>query len=648
MLYSKSFRASPALRSLAVHPGPVPERHLKSLVHPHMTSTTRLAYITGLDGIRAVAVMAVLFYHASLPWALGGFLGVETFFVLSGFLITSLLLAEWQSKNAIDLRNFWLRRARRLLPAVWLLLLALPILAVLLARDTLPRLKEDIPAALFYITNWVYILREVPYFEAFGRPPLLQQLWSLAVEEQFYLLWPLALLLLLRISQNNRSRLFIATLMLCVLSSVWMAALYSPDVDPLRIYYGTDTRAAGFLVGAMLAMIWSPTPGSRPGGSRHFELLGWAGLLALMVLYNQLNEFKPFLYRGGILVTALASALLIVGASTPATGISRLLELPPLRWIGSRSYSIYLWHWPVFMLTRPGFDIQIPEAWTRIGQVALTFLLAELSYRWIETPVRQHGFRASFHTLQSTLRDWSVPQKVGVGAGVISASLLLIWQGTFQQATVSASRAETPAPLALASTQAVQLIATRPVLPISKLQLEPATETTSPPLTSTPSIILPRATLIGDSIMQGAAPMLEDVLGTDVYIDAARKRKMEDVPALVETLAREGHLARVVVIHLGSNRPFEAPVFDQVMETLLAHEVERAIFMNVRRPIGWEYYINQKFAEGVKRWPQAELIDWEALAHGEQGWFIEDQTHLSYAGSKVYVNAIQQKLKEEE
>jgi hypothetical protein len=178
--------------------------------------------------------------------------------------------------------------------------------------------------------------------------------------------------------------------------------------------------------------------------------------------------------------------------------------------------------------------------------------------------------------------------------------------------------------------------------------LEPATETSSPPLISTPSIILPRATLIGDSIMQGAAPMVEDVLGADIYIDAARKRKMEDVPSLVETLAREGHLARVVVIHLGSNRPFEAHVFDQVMETLLAHEVERAIFINVRRPIGWEYYINQKFAEGVKRWPQAELIDWEALAHGEQGWFIEDQTHLSYSGSKAYVNAIQQKLKEEE
>jgi hypothetical protein len=157
---------------------------------------------------------------------------------------------------------------------------------------------------------------------------------------------------------------------------------------------------------------------------------------------------------------------------------------------------------------------------------------------------------------------------------------------------------------------------------------------------------LPQATLIGDSIMQGAAPMIEDVLGKDVYIDAARKRKMEDVPALVKTLSREGHLSPVVVIHLDSNRPFEAPVFDEVMEALLAQHVERAIFINVHRPIGWEYYLNQKFAEGVARWPQAELIDWDSLAHSEQGWFIRDQTHLSYAGSEAYVKAIKARLEE--
>jgi peptidoglycan/LPS O-acetylase OafA/YrhL len=611
-----------------------------------MTSSTRLSYITGLDGIRAIAVMAVLFYHANFPWALGGFLGVETFFVLSGFLITSLLLVEWQSTSQIDLKQFWLRRARRLLPAVWLLLLALPVLAVFFAPDALPRLKEDIPAALIYSTNWVYIVREVPYFEAFGRPPLLQQLWSLAVEEQFYLLWPLILLFLLRISKNNRYQLLTAILIMIALSTAWMAVLYSPDLDPLRVYYGTDTRAAGFLVGALLALLWSPWQVLREARNLIPGALGMAGLLALMILYNKLNEFQPFLYRGGILLTALASALLIVGASTRGTFLNKLLEARSLRWIGSRSYSIYLWHWPVFMLARPGFDLALPTPWIRIGQVALTFVLAELSYRWIETPVRRRGFRESLHATRQTLSRWSVPQKVGVGAGIVLASILLILQGTLRQVTASAPLEENPITQSTSLPSPTRTPATRPEAALLRPTVDSVTQI---PLSSTATPAnLPHATLVGDSIMQGAAPMLEDVLGKDVYIDAARKRKMEDVPALVETLSQEGHLARMVVIHLGSNRPFEGPVFDDVMEALLAHQVERVIFVNVHRPIGWEYYINKKFAEGVARWPEAELIDWDALAHHEQGWFIQDQTHLSYAGSEAYVEQIRQALNEEE
>src|SRR6266540_2208882 len=180
------------------------------------------------------------------------------------------------------------------------------------------------------------------------------------------------------------------------ISSIWMAILYRPDADPLRVYYGTDTRAAGFLVGAMLALISSPVQASHSSSKETLELLGWGGLVTLVILYNQLNEFQPFLYRGGVLITAVSSAFLIIGASSPATLISKLLETRPLRWIGSRSYSIYLWHWPVFMLTRPGVDVQLPELFIRVGQVAMTFGLAELSYRWIESPVRHYGFRASF------------------------------------------------------------------------------------------------------------------------------------------------------------------------------------------------------------------------------------------------------------
>jgi hypothetical protein len=337
--------------------------------------------------------------------------------------------------------------------------------------------------------------------------------------------------------------------------------------------------------------------------------------------------------------------LLIVGAASPITSISRLLENRVLRWIGSRSYSIYLWHWPVFMLTRPGFDLGLPALPVRVGQVAVTFGLAELSYRWIESPVRHRGFRATFGSLQETARGWSLPQRLGVGAGVVSASLLLIWQGAVQP--VNADVALEAAATAQVQGAYVENVVNNMPTTSASISTPPVSSlSTKMPVTytATPQIDLPRVTFIGDSILQGATPMMEDVFGQDVYIDAARKRKLEDVPALVETLYDAGQLSHVVVIHLGSNRPFEAPVFDEVMKTLLAHGAERVIFINVHRPIGWEYYLNQKFAQGVARWSEAELIDWEALAHSEQGWFIKDQTHLSYDGSEAYVNAIQEKL----
>ncbi|HET9587385.1 MAG TPA: acyltransferase family protein [Anaerolineales bacterium] len=610
-----------------------------------MNSSTHLPYIRGLDGIRAIAVLAVLCYHANFPWALGGFLGVETFFVLSGFLITALLLNEWQASGRIDLRNFWLRRARRLLPAVWALLVTLPFLATLFAPDALARLREDVPAALFYITNWVYIFREVPYFEVFGRPPLLQQLWSLAVEEQFYLLWPILLVFLLRRRKSDRSQLIGVIILMIVISSAWMAILYSPEVDPLRVYYGTDTRAAGFLVGALLAIVWTPSEASVSLGRGKLEFLGWSGLITLLILFNYLNEFRPFLYRGGILLTALASATLIVGASSPVTSLSKFLEHRLLRWIGTRSYGIYLWHWPIFMMTRPGMDIHLPAAVVRLGQLAMTFALAELSYRWIETPIRRHGFRSSLRTWQAALKRWPVPRKLGVGAGVLCAGLLLAWQGFLPITTNSPASVISinTTPPEISSQDTVQIAEpASPVAPTIAARNEaPALE---PRPSATPASNLPRVTFIGDSIMQGASPMMEDRLGQDIYIDAARKRRMEDVPDLIDILAEEQHLARTVVIHLGSNRPFEAALLDRVIRSLLAHDVERAIFINVHRPIGWESYLNRQFAEGLARWPQAELIDWDAMAHSRQEWFIEDGTHLSYKGSEAYVSAIQDKL----
>lgn len=612
-------------------------------------TSARLSYIPGLDGIRALAVLAVLCYHAGFGWALGGFLGVETFFVLSGFLITALLLNEWNGSGRIDLRGFWVRRARRLLPAVWLLLSALPLLAFLLARDSLPRLQEDIPAALLYVTNWVYILREVPYFEAFGRPPLLQQLWSLAVEEQFYVFWPLALLLLLRITGKSRALLAGTVLLMAAGSTLWMAFLYSPSEDPLRIYYGTDTRAAGFLIGAALAII-------RPPGGRGFahrpwvdHSLGWAGLSVLLFLFTYLNEFQPALYHGGFLAAAIASVLLIVGASAPGTLLGKLFEHPIPRWIGTRSYSIYLWHWPVLLLTRPGIDVDLPALPMRFAQLAMTFVLAELSYRWVETPIRQRGFRGGLDSILGMFRRRSLAPRLGVGAGLLSVGILIAGHASAQPGplgVVDLAPSLQRGAIAREISPAVAQPAENPARIAASPTFNDIANTTPSPSTDSPPAVDPgpQVTFIGDSIMQGASPLMEKVLGTDIHIDAARKRRMEDVPEVVADLSDAGKLGRIIVIHLGSNRPFDPEVFDRVVETLLAHGVERMIFVNVHRPIGWETYANRQFDEGVARWPQTELVDWDAIAHTRAEWFIEDQTHLSYEGSEAYINAIVEKL----
>ena len=385
----------------------------------------RLSYSPGLDGLRALAVMAVLLYHADLTWIPGGFLGVEVFFVISGYLISALLLAEWRQKGRINLKDFWLRRARRLLPALYVLLVVTLTFAVVFLPGEVAGLRGDVVAALGYVTNWFLIFGQESYFESVGRPSVLQHLWSLAVEEQFYLIWPvvLAVGLGLGATRLRRRRVLTVTLVGAAASAVAMAVLYAPGVDPSRIYYGTDTRATGLLCGAALAFLWSPADKYRPAEARHNRLTfpgrgrfrrrwGWTapllldvvGILALGALiwfFLHLGEFEPLLYRGGFVLVALATVAAIMAVVHPHTHIGpRLLGSAPMRWLGVRSYGIYLWHWPVFMVTRPELDVPfggLPLLALRLG---LTILLADLSYRFVETPIRRGALGRAWKVLR--------------------------------------------------------------------------------------------------------------------------------------------------------------------------------------------------------------------------------------------------------
>lgn len=377
---------------------------------------TRLPDLSAVDGLRALAVGAVCIYHAGLGWLPGGFLGVEMFFVISGYLITSLLVAEYGATGRIDLKAFWVGRARRLLPALFAVLISTVLYALVFLPGEVAGLRAEALASLGYVTNWYLIFADQSYFEAIGRPSLLKHLWSLAIEEQFYLLWPLVLGMLLPVWGPVRRGYRSLALVVAVgaaASTFLMAYLYVPGSDPSRLYYGTDTRATSLLVGAALALIYRPRSQQAAGSGRTLrkvkaragncsvftgafaiETAALAGLGTLAAACVSASEDGSFLYRGGFLVVSAATAALIAGCVASAGHRRRglvvsLLSLPPVRWIGLRSYGIYLWHWPVYMVTRPGVDIPLGGLAAFALRISITLVLAEISYRLIETPIRR-------------------------------------------------------------------------------------------------------------------------------------------------------------------------------------------------------------------------------------------------------------------
>jgi peptidoglycan/LPS O-acetylase OafA/YrhL len=369
-----------------------------SLVEEFMPKPVRTGqrYLPGLDGLRALAVLAVVAYHLNLGWAQGGLLGVGVFFTLSGYLITDLLLNQYDRTGRLQMADFWLRRARRLLPALFVMLTVVVAWVTLLDRSQLPAIRGAVAASVGYVSNWWLIAQHSSYFARFSPPSPLGHLWSLAVEEQFYLIWPWLLWFGLRWfgrrgGTGARPRLAAATLLLAAASAVAMAMFYQPGYDPTRVYDGTDTRAFGLLIGAALAFVW---PSCRlrsdvaDGARRILDGTGIAGLAIIFVLIWRTSEYSAFLYHGGMVLLSVATALVVGAAASPASRVGVALGCRPLRWIGVRSYGIYLWHFPIIVLTTPADGQETLLRGTL--QVAASIAVAAVSWRFIEEPVR-HG-----------------------------------------------------------------------------------------------------------------------------------------------------------------------------------------------------------------------------------------------------------------
>lgn len=630
------------------------------------SGSARLAYLPALDGLRALAVIAVLFYHAAAAWLPGGFLGVEVFFVISGYLITSLLLAEWNANGSIDFKSFWLRRARRLLPAALLLVVTSLGVAAVVLPDELAGLRDDALAAFTYVTNWYLIADNQSYFEAVGRPSLLRHLWSLAVEEQFYLLWPL--LFALGMSRLGKRGLLGLTVAGAVASTLWMAALFQPDFDPSRIYYGTDTRASGLLVGAALAFVWVPGRSQSRFARLPVDLVGAVALVGLVVLGLRLDEFNPFLYRGGLALVAATTAVLIAAAVHPrARLLGRTLGAAPLRWVGLRSYGLYLWHWPVFSLTRPQLDLPLDGLALLALRLAATFFLAELSYRCLELPIRHGAMGRSWHALthaRGRRRWW-----LGVRWASVTTALL-VGSVSLGASVANAQPPATPSYLAVESVNTIDeyIPAPSPVAkatgtPLPSIPVPPAATTATaspvlpaatarpeetPPVSPPPTAPVPRpqatpgtgpgrVTAIGDSVMLGAAEQMQDALGA-LAMDAAIGRQVAAAIEILRAREASGQLGETVVLQLGNNGTFSASQFAEVMKILGPER--RVIFVNVKVPRPWEGPNNAVIAEGVRRYPNAALVDWHSASAGVPGLFWDDGIHLRPKGARLFTELI--------
>ena len=348
-------------------------------------------YVAGLDGIRAIAVLGVIAYHVNLPGASGGMLGVGVFFTLSGYLITDLLLSYWGRHGTLGLGDFWLRRARRLLPALFLMLAAVSVWVALFDANQLAAVRRQVVAAALYVSNWSTIEQNGSYFARFAPPLPLDHLWSLAIEEQFYLVWPFVLFAGIWVFRQ-RSRLALMTLVLALITAWWMAHLHHPGTDPTRAYEGTDTRAFGLLIGAALAMVWPARAldkGLAPSRSRLLDGAGIAGLAGIVALMWGTTTFSGFLYPYGFVLLSVATAALVAAVVNRTSLLGNVLGCAPLRWIGVRSYGIYLWSWPIVVLWGPNqtrFDL--PRA---ALETAVAFVVAALSWRFVEEPIRRGG-----------------------------------------------------------------------------------------------------------------------------------------------------------------------------------------------------------------------------------------------------------------
>ncbi|WP_373130432.1 acyltransferase family protein [Dorea formicigenerans] len=605
-------------------------------------------YITGLDGIRAIAVIMLLAYHLKLALFKSGFLGVTVFFVLSGYLITGILISEVEEEGTIDLKNFWLRRIRRLVPAVMSMAVVIIFVSAVVNRIIFTKGCKDFLASVLGFNNWWQIFNKVSYFEAAGVPSPFTHCWSLAIETQFYLIYPLILLGIYKLVKSReegrakRGLLFAGvTLLLALISVILMIVLFDPQQDASRVYYGTDTRAFSLLFGALLAILWEYQMVPRRLSASVNMVLGSVSFAVLLVMTIAINGSSNFWYRGGQFVGTILTVLVIYTVSGRKTWLSRFLSNPVLKWIGDRSYSIYLWHYPIILLISKGIKA---SWWITLIEIVLSVVLAELSYRFIETPIR-HGIIGEYLNIlrsrpksrQEKKRQVQVARrslKVMAGTFVLTVSLILCMifvpkknaLDTLQKRESKAKETGKMTEEQLAKQKA------------NGSESEDTICTTD--LTDDEILEGLNLLLIGDSIAVDVTDDFYEMFPnsvSDTKIGRITSLGKQVLDSYIDEKKWEGE---GVIFASLSNSPINGEL-EAIREKI---GKDMPLFLTtVRIPHDtFEEESNSKIKKFVEENDHTYLIDWYAASEGHDEYFDADDTHLLSAGAKAYAKCIKE------
>ncbi len=583
-----------------------------------MSAPRGIKYIPAIDGLRAVAVIAVMLYHLGVPWIPGGFLGVDLFFVISGYVITRLLLDSIQRSGGLDLRAFYKSRLRRLLPPLVFMIVTTTLFIGVWAPDTIKRLLTDTPFSLMGVMNWWLVFRQADYFEAIGRPPLLQHTWSLGVEAQFYLVWPLILLLVLR--QLGRKIIPAAALFIAIGSGVALL-LVSLSIDSnssqsvSHVYFGTDTHSIGLFLGAALAVNWIPQNLKVDIAKRAQDVIdgiGVFGFLGILACFLFIDQGNPTLYKIAFPLAGIFGCAIIMSVVHPASRFAPLLQGKAILWIGERSYAIYLWHWIIFQVTRPSVDLA-GASWALYAlRILIVFALADISLRWVELPFRNGYIESWFRGMKYRTKKVRVRQQTTLALSIISV-------------------------LAVTSLVSANAIAVSD-RNLAKLKLEITTKAEVETEITNPSDGL---WVAGDSVILG----IRNELSNRRQVGLINAHVGRQAPELIEVLNKDkARMADApIIVNMGNNNRLTESEVVSIFEAI--KNQPQIIVINTAVPRGWKDQNNSLIQQVASQYQNVKIVDWNKISEGHPEYFAPDGVHLVPTGISVYVDAILSELK---